>query len=322
MLYTKQISISIALCTYNGAKYILEQLDSIAAQEYLPTELVICDDASSDNTVLIIKEFAMRAPFPIKVFCNETSLGVSKNFEKAVSLCKGEYIALCDQDDIWLPNKIKDSINTIITEEECLGSEIPILVHSDLQVVDKQCNVIHSSFMHMRQIHHEEKEQLKVLLTHNFVTGCTVMMNRCLINKALPFPPKVLMHDWWFAIVAAATGKILLSQESNILYRQHGNNQVGACGFYAIYNMKKIFKLSYLDKLFAGAFLQAIDLKNHLAKLSYSKSTFLDDYIKIILQGGISAVLRIHKMGISQLSYIRRIIFYLILIRCKYKDYI
>src|SRR5262249_10160572 len=99
--------ISIALCTYNGAKYLSSQLESYLAQTCLPDEVVVCDDCSQDETVTILNDFAIRAPFPVRILVNDQNLGSTKNFEKSISLCSGEIIFLSDQDDVWMPNKIE-----------------------------------------------------------------------------------------------------------------------------------------------------------------------------------------------------------------------
>ena len=151
------MKLSVALCTYNGEKFIAEQLESIARQTVLPDELIICDDRSADQTVQILHEFANKAPFPVSIYHNETTLGVIRNFEQAISLCKGEYIALADQDDVWLPEKIEKSLALIESAQaQYAGEEVPLLVHTDLKVVDQQLKVISESFMHAQKLHNED----------------------------------------------------------------------------------------------------------------------------------------------------------------------
>src|SRR5215470_8302349 len=100
-------AISVAMCTYNGARFLAEQLGSLAAQSRLPDELVVCDDGSTDESAEIVKDFARHAPFPVRLEVNEENLGATKNFEKAIGLCRGEVIALSDQDDVWYPKKLE-----------------------------------------------------------------------------------------------------------------------------------------------------------------------------------------------------------------------
>src|ERR687885_1327551 len=100
------MKVSVAMCTYNGAAFLREQLQSLAAQARTPDELVVCDDASADATVRVVREFAAAAPFPVRLTVNERNLGSTKNFERAISLCAGDLVALSDQDDLWLPAKL------------------------------------------------------------------------------------------------------------------------------------------------------------------------------------------------------------------------
>ncbi len=319
------IRISIALCTYNGESFIKEQLASIAKQTLIPDEIVICDDCSNDNTVTTIRDFEKNnINLCINLFRNEERLGVIKNFEKAVGLCSGEYIALCDQDDIWLPDKLCDAFNAIKNVEEKYGHHMPVLVHSDLCVVDQKGNTICSSFMAMQRNFHVDEEPLKVLLIQNFVTGCTVLMNRNLINKSLPIPECALMHDWWFALVAAATGKIILSPQINILYRQHSSNAVGASSFYSTTNLRKVYNFSISDKFFAKTVKQIFALKNLLyEQFTRNKYSYLHEYTDVILEGGLRAAITAHRLGIVKQGWlIRQIVYFMVIIRGKYKKYI
>jgi len=129
-----QLSLSVALCTYDGSRFLSEQLQSIGSQSRLPDELVICDDRSSDNTVAIIKSFALEAPFPLRLEVNPTNLGSTKNFERAISLCRGDVIALSDQDDIWKTDKLA-YIERVFLSSASVGA-----VFSDADVVDEQLN--------------------------------------------------------------------------------------------------------------------------------------------------------------------------------------
>ena len=124
------MQISVAMCTYNGQKYLEEQLNSIAVQSLLPIELVICDDGSADDTAEIVRQFSSTAPFPVHFFKNERNLGSTKNFEKAVSLCVGELIALSDQDDVWVPEKLA-RLAAVLAANPSVGG-----VFSNAQLID------------------------------------------------------------------------------------------------------------------------------------------------------------------------------------------
>lgn len=236
--------ISIALCTYNGEAFIEEQLDSIGRQSLLPNEIVICDDASIDCTVDIARRWALAHPeIKCRIIVNAVSKGVVENFESAFINTHGDYILFSDQDDVWHPDKIELTYKLMIEYERQYGMNTPVLVHTDLQVVDGGLKVINPSFMQNQGIHHVEgnRRQLQVLLAQNFVTGCTMMVNRPLKMKAIPFPKDIIMHDYWLALVAALTGKVGFLNKSTIDYRQHGNNSVGAQKYVSLHNLFKLF---------------------------------------------------------------------------------
>lgn len=194
--------LSVALCTYNGARYLREQLDSIALQTRQPDEMVVCDDRSSDGSVEIVEAFAADAPFPVRLCVNEEGLGATKNFERAMGLCEGDYIALSDQDDVWLPNKLEITFNAMCRAEDRSGADVPILVHTDLRVVDLERRLVAPSFYRHQGFKKLHRNLLAELLVENYVTGCTMMMNRALRDGGLPIPSGAMMHDWWLALVA------------------------------------------------------------------------------------------------------------------------
>src|SRR3984893_11664406 len=161
--------ISAAMCTYNGARFLPDQLESIAAQTRLPDELIICDDRSTDGSVDIIRSFAHHAPFPIRLVFNATNLGSTKNFEKAIGLCEGEIIALEDQDDVWRPEKL-GCIAGVLERDERIGA-----VFSDAELIDQDSRPLgqtlwSSFFFNSReQDKFERGHGLNVLLQHPMV---------------------------------------------------------------------------------------------------------------------------------------------------------
>ncbi len=221
------MKVSIALCTYNGERYIDEQLTSIAAQTRLPDELVICDDLSTDRTVAILREFAQRAPFPVRVFVNKRNLGSSKNFERAIASCEGDIIALADQDDVWVSDKlavIEDFFNVHPDTD---------VVFSDAEIVDEALrplgyrlwDVIRFSSREQQEV--ESGQVMPVLMRHNVVTGATMAFRSGVRSIALPVPGAGV-HDAWIALIAAATGRVCMLPRPLVLYRQHSLNQLGA----------------------------------------------------------------------------------------------
>lgn len=226
---TKTGAISIALCTYNGAAFLREQLDSIAAQTRLPDELVVCDDGSTDGTADIVRAFAREAPFPVRLNVNEANLRAYRNFEKAMSLCTGDVIFFCDQDDVWRPRKVEVLTACLADAQAEFGPDSPLLVHCDLEVVDAALRTLSPSIVRAG----DACPPATGLLLANAVTGCACAFNRVLVDLASPFPDLAvargrLWHDWWLALCAAAAGHVLYVDEPLVRYRQHGANTLGA----------------------------------------------------------------------------------------------
>lgn len=212
--------IDIILPYFNGSKYIKEQLDSILNSdlEEIDLTVILINDASAIEETEYIKSIL---PAKVKYVENENNLGVIRTVEKGLALTSSEYVMLCDQDDVWLKSKIKNTLNFFKkVEDGC-----PCLVYTDLMIVDEQLNILHTS-MH-QYYRHNHKKIKPSLIFHNIVTGCTVMINRKLLDLVLPFPSQVTMHDHWLALCATFGGKVASLEESTILYRQHGMNQVG-----------------------------------------------------------------------------------------------
>jgi len=210
--------ISIALATYNGEKYIKEQLDSIYNQTLTPDEVIVCDDCSTDSTIDILKLYEKN--YSLKLFVNHEKLGVIKNFEKAISLCSGDYILLSDQDDIWLPEKIETYYNTSKSQN---NTKIPLLIFSDLLLVyNNNLNTKNTFWKHNG--FKINKYTYKHILYGNFVTGCSIMINREMKKLILPFPNECTMHDHWIALIGYFFGKIIIIEKPLLYYRQHNNN--------------------------------------------------------------------------------------------------
>ncbi|MEH6307013.1 glycosyltransferase family 2 protein [Olivibacter sp. CPCC 100613] len=207
------VLVSVALCTYNGEKFIRKQINSILSQTYKNIEVVIVDDASSDSTLNIIEEFTKRDA-RIKCFRNPANIGFNANFEKAIRLCSGDYIAISDQDDIWLPNKIQVLL-------EAIGENL--LVHSNSVFIDENDNVLQKYLIDPSKdiVFHNYKG---VLFT-NYVTGHTCLMRKELANKILPFP-KQCFYDWWIGFVAAYEQKIVFKNAVLTKYREHSSSVI------------------------------------------------------------------------------------------------
>ena len=238
------MSIECVMCTYNGAEFIREQLESIGAQTCRIDRLIICDDGSTDTTVELARDWGKTADFKVDIFVNEKGLGAAGNFERALSLTEGDYIFFSDQDDVWLPRKVELSMEKMKSMEREYGAHTPCLVHTDLRVVDRQLNLLHRSFLENQGLQHvaDEDRQLPCLMAQNFVTGCTMVINRALKEKAMPFPQDIIMHDYWLALAAVLSGHLGFVQDQTILYRQHGRNTVGAVKYLSLSNVLRVLR--------------------------------------------------------------------------------
>jgi glycosyltransferase involved in cell wall biosynthesis len=316
-------SISVAMCTFEGSKFLEKQLESIAKQSIRPEELIICDDGSTDSTHAIVEGFSQRGFFPTKLFRNEVRLRVVQNFTQAISLCASNYIALSDQDDIWLPNRLELTLQAMKEAEKEFGTALPLIVHSDLSVIDAGGKTIAPSFMSLRRIKHYEDVPLPNLMMQNFVTGSTILINRSLAEVALPIPAEALMHDWWLALIAAAVGKIVFIDHPTVLYRQHEANVVGADGFITIKNIKRIVNIEARERELAATVNQIIALKEHLEKRSYTETPiWLPDFLSEIKLSGIKALKAANKYGVRKQGFIRNTFFKLMLLKGGYLKYL
>lgn len=204
----KQPLVSIALCTYNGARFLKEQLDSLIAQTYANLEIIMVDDCSTDETYSILTDYAAKHP-QFKIFKNKQNLGFTGNFEKAVKLCAGELIALCDQDDIWLPQKIELQVNAINGN---------MFVYHDSEFVHEDGSSMGKKMSDIMNLYRGEEPE--AFLFFNSVSGHSILMKRELLDDALPLK-KGFFHDWWLAYVATNVGKIDFIDQCMVKYRQH-----------------------------------------------------------------------------------------------------
>ena len=218
-------TIDILMATYNGEKYLKEQIDSILNQTYKSINLIIYDDKSKDKTREILKEYEKKDD-RIKVFYQEKNLGYVKNFEFLLKQVQSEVFMLSDQDDIWLPEKVEKTY-------EKLKKENADLAFGDLEVVDKNLETIYPSFNDFMKLSRKIKKYInsyKLNYLYCCVTGCTLMLKKKWIPTIIPIPKesKYLIHDHWIGImIGVNNGKSVYIPEKYIKYRQHGNNQVG-----------------------------------------------------------------------------------------------
>lgn len=201
------------MATYNGEKHLPEQLDSILSQSLIPSEIIIVDDCSTDDTWQILQNYAERYS-TIKIYQNKQNVGACQSFNKAMSLTTGKYIALSDQDDVWLPNKLE-----VLTAN--IGDSL--LIHSDAYIVDENLKIIANTFVKGVM---NQKCFIDYLFANN-VNGNTCLFKQELLKLTLPIPNNFYGHDHYLAIIASYLGKIKYLESPLINYRQHGNNLYG-----------------------------------------------------------------------------------------------
>lgn len=221
--------VSVALCTHNGERFIEAQLRSILSQSPPPDELVVSDDASSDDTIAIVRRVIAEMGVPGLDFIllqNPVALGVTANFENAIRACTGELIALSDQDDVWHQDRL-----TLVVKEFTERDDLD-LVFTNARLIDDRGESLERSLFDVLEVTDTDRAALhrgdgfRVFIKRNIATGATVMFRPRLLEVALPFPPE-WVHDEWLAIIAATTGRLDALEASLIEYRQHSSNQIG-----------------------------------------------------------------------------------------------
>lgn len=238
----QECSIDILMATYNGERYLSEQIQSLLNQTYAQIHLIIRDDCSKDNTPFLLAEYAKNNPERITLLHGNRQLGIKGNFSELMKHASSPYVMFCDQDDVWLPTKVAKTLHQIKHLEKLHGKDSPLLVHTDLAVVRHDLSLICNSFWQYTKLVPKRSHQLNRLLVQNVVTGCSMMINRPLLELAYPIPSEAMMHDWWIAIVASAFGSISAIKESTLLYRQHGQNSLGAKKFLSLSHLKNGLK--------------------------------------------------------------------------------
>ena len=257
--------VDILLATFNGEKYLKDQLDSIINQTYKDFRLLISDDGSTDNTKNILEDYKKKDD-RIEIFYQEKNLGVVENFEFLLKKVEAKYFMFADQDDIWKEEKIEKSVNKMIETNSDL-------VYSDLEVVDEKLEVTYKSYWKLKGIYDKIKKynSFESLYLNNFVTGCTIIAKSDCIEKVLPLPKtsKYVLHDYWLALIISETGKIDYIEEPLMKYRQHKNNNIGS--------KKKSEEMKSLDEI-RELFIEV--KKEHFTVFIENENKFTSEEIK------------------------------------------
>ena len=233
MLNSKQSKhplIDIVLPVYNGSKFIIQQLTSLAEQSFKDFRVIIRDESEDDSCLELIKEFIKTSSIDILILTSDEHYGTIHNVNIMLAESKAPYVMFCDQDDAWLPDKIDKSLKAMQSAELSYGKNHPLLVYTDLIVTNDKLNVVSNSYYKYQNID-PANNSLNRLLLQNVASGCTMLLNRSLIDIAGEIPRQAVMHDHWYNLVASFFGKMIFIDQATLYYRQHENNFYGASSY-------------------------------------------------------------------------------------------
>lgn len=289
--------VDILLASYNGEKYLNQQLNSLFAQTQSNFHLLIQDDGSQDKTMDILQTWQSKHTNKISVFQSRQRLGVIGNFDSLMERTSAPYVMFCDQDDVWKPRKVELTLKEMLKLEKDNTPHTPILIHTDLHVVDAHLKPLSNSYWKYAHLTPERTGGFGQQIVQNTITGCTMMINRSLLELAHPIPcEKVVMHDWWLGLAAAAFGKIGAIPDQTLFYRQHGNNVLGA----QKYNWRRLFQKEDKYRQQAKSFLD-----RYQNNLSQDQIVLLQAYLALKEQWLPQRVYLASKHGLWKQGFLR-----------------
>ncbi len=309
-------SVAILVAAYNGERYLTAQISSILDQSWPYWKLYIRDDGSHDGTPDIASRFAAEHPDRIFVLSsNRSRLGPDGNFSYLVEHVESDYFMFCDQDDVWLPWKVERSLQCMWALEDQNGATIPLLVHTDVRVVDAELHELDASAWKYGYHRPEFSQQLNRLLLQNMVFGCSILMNSALKELAAPVPAGVVQYDWWLALVSVCFGKVGYLSEPTLLYRQHEGNTVGANRWgaeYIVHKALRFFDREALMRSLAASRNQAVLLLERYAdRLGPGQRQTIEAFATLGEQGFLAKRKTLLTYGFLKTGLIRNIGFFL-----------
>ena len=248
------LEIEVVIPVFNGVRYLEQQIESIANQSLPPTRVILRDDGSTDGSLDLIVDLQKRYGDWLLVLPAGVNLGCIGNINCLLSATSAPYVALADQDDVWIKDKLERSFDLLRLLESSHGAVCPILVHSDLELIDALGLSLGTTYF-QRQHLHACRVAPEDLVLSNVVKGCTLLCNRSLLRQALPIPKPALMHDWWLALVASVFGRLELLEGVTVRYRQHDSNVVGSKGLGPQYWWRRL--LNFVQDPSAGGHTRA-----------------------------------------------------------------
>jgi len=304
--------IAIIMATYRGEKYIKQQLQSICNQTVSDWELFIFDDRSDDKTFALAGEVDDKR---IHRICNAKNLGATQNFLTALEFVYRmdtfRYFMFSDQDDIWMPDKMEKTYVRMLEEEK---NTSVVLVHTDLRLVDESAEKTSAnSFRVSAHLWHMEDCVFERLLAQPFVFGCTVMMNRALVEKILPIPQKVYAHDSWVSLIAAAWGKVSYIRDATIYYRKHRGNLSGAAAASSFINRLKRITIGWREQIEITnrRIAQSRVLLSYITGSPYEEE--LKEYCDSCTKGGFAAIRTSLRLGVLRQGFFANLSYFITL---------
>lgn len=218
--------VQVLLSTWNGERWLPDLLASLERQTHKNWQLLVRDDGSQDKTLKILLEWQQQHAHYVTDIITASHIGSAASFDQLVKKSRSPYLMFCDQDDVWFPEKIEYQVEALYQLEQKYGRAEPLLVHTDLALVDAHKNLLSPSFWEYRGF--DLKQRKQAYLLNNIVTGCATIFNRSAADLAFPLPPDAIHHDRWLALVCAWFGHVGAVPQPMILYRQHDHNLIGA----------------------------------------------------------------------------------------------
>ena len=268
------------------------------------------DDCSSDSTVSILQDFQSRAPFIVKILFNKKRQGVVRNFEIALSACSEEYIAPCDQDDVWTPDKLEKLV-TLVKQMEVDSDHGPYFAHTGVDLVDSHLNKLGVSFLEHQGLMPADRHQYKTLVVQNYIPGCSTLFTRDLLKIALPIPEAAVMHDWWLALIASIAGEIRYDPSVTVLYRQHENNLLGSESRFSMKTLRKIAAikpaLAIIEINFTVSAKQAIAAAARLSSKNVTIPDTVSSYIDSLKSSKLKNLVNVITGKVGRANFLRNV---------------
>ncbi|THB80530.1 MAG: glycosyltransferase family 2 protein [Desulfobacteraceae bacterium] len=303
--------VEILLSTYNGEDYLPSLLDSILDQTYPCWKMTIRDDGSTDSSLDIIRRYQDQWPerFFIMALSGE-HLGPTRSFSVLMEHSDADILAICDQDDVWHKEKLSIQVMAMECALRRWGTATPVLVHSDLRVCDTDMNEISRSMWKFQNIDPQRMKQIQCLLIHNFVSGCTMVVNRSLLKRVCPIPPEAVIYDWWVALIALITGHIITIETPLVNYRQHRQNAVGARNWKSYFANRSFKRLLGWYQVLKNTAPQAVALKGRLQSFGVNHEV-VSGFCGMQAKGFLARKRLYRRLGVFKYGRVRQIISYL-----------